>query len=29
VPHEAIVEEIIEGLRARLQAAPPAEGAQP
>jgi len=29
VPHEAIVEEIIEGLRARLQAAPPTEGAQP
>ena len=29
LPHEAIVEEIIEGLRARLQAAPPAEGAQP
>jgi shikimate kinase len=29
VPHEAIVEEIIEGLRARLPAAPPAEGAQP
>jgi shikimate kinase len=29
VPHESIVEEIIEGLRARLQAAPPAEGAQP
>jgi shikimate kinase len=29
VPHEAIVDEIIEGLRARLQAAPPAEGAQP
>ena len=29
VPHEAIVEEIIEGLRGRLQAVPPAEGAQP
>ncbi len=29
VPHEAIVDEIIEGLRGRLQADPPAEGAQP
>ncbi len=29
VPHEAIVDEIIEGLRARLPAAPPEEGAQP
>ena len=29
VPHEAIVDEIIEGLRARLQSTPSGEGAQP
>jgi shikimate kinase len=29
VPHEAIVDEIIEGLRGRLQSDPRAEGAQP
>jgi shikimate kinase len=29
VPHEAIVDEIIEGLRGRLQSMPSSEGAQP
>ena len=29
VPHEAIVDEIIEGLRGRLQSMPSGEGAQP